>query len=76
MSHMTDTKTQIADKVRGLMAEKRSSQSDIALVLRLSRNSVNRRFTGKAPWLAHELQALAEHWGVPVSRFYPEVVAA
>lgn len=73
---MADTKRQIADKVRGLMAEKRSSQKAIAELLQLSRQAVSARFTYKAPWQAWELQVLAEHWGVPVSRFYPEVVAA
>lgn len=73
---MSDIKTQIADKVRGLMAEKRSNQQQIADLLGLSRQAVNARFTGKAPWQAWELQALALHWAVPVVRFYPEAVAA
>ena len=73
---MVDTKRQIADRVRGLMAEKRSSQQAIADLLGLSRQAVNARFTYRAPWQAWELHTLSQHWGVPVARFYPEVVAA
>ena len=69
---MSDTKIQIADRVRGLMAEKRSSQQAIADVLGLSRSAVSARFTYRAPWLAHEVVDLARHWQVPVTRLVPE----
>lgn len=69
---MADTKRQIADKVRGLMAEKRSSQKAIAELLGLSRQAVSARFTYRAPWQAHEVLALAAHWQVPVTRFFPD----
>ena len=55
------------------MAENRSSQQEIATLLGLSRQAVNARFTYRAPWQAWELHVLAQHWGVAVTRFFPEV---
>jgi len=69
---MPDINGEIADKIRGVMSEKRSNQDQIAGILGLSRQSVNARFRGRAMWAAWELQTLSAHWAVPVSRFYPE----
>jgi|GEM_PF-2682047 len=62
----------IADLVRGLAAEKRQTQAQVAAVLGLSRQAINARFTGRVPWLAHELYFLARHWGVGVEQFFPK----
>lgn len=69
---MTDSTAQIADKVRGVMAEKRASQQDVADLLGLSRQAVNSRLRYRAPWLAGELYRLSAAWNVPVTRFFPD----
>lgn len=73
---MPDVQTEIADKVRGVAAEKRKDQESIATILGLSRQAVNQRFTGRVPWTAPELQTLAEKLDVDVVRFYPARVTA
>lgn len=72
MSGMPDAQTRIADRVRGIASEKRKTQEQVAEVLRLSRHSVNLRFQGKVPFTAPEILALADEFGVPVSRFFPD----
>lgn len=76
MSPMTDGTAQIADKARGVAAEKRLSQETIAATLGISRQAVNARFNGKVPFTAPEILKLAEATDLPVSRFFPERGAA
>lgn len=76
MSRMEDATARIANRVRGVTAELRVSQEAVAAVLGLSRQAVNARFNGKVPFQATELLLLASHFDVPVSRFFPEQVAA
>lgn len=68
--HVRALKLAIADRVRGVAAERRSTQGDVALILGLSRQAVNARFTGQSPWLAHELGELAMRWNVSPDRLY------
>lgn len=69
---MTSITTVIADKVRGVAAEKRFTQQRIAETLDISRTSVVERFRGRVPFSAPEVFALAEAMGVPVTRFFPD----
>lgn len=73
---MTETMTAIADRVRGIAAEKRYTQRRIAAVLGLSRSSVTERLNGRVSFSAAELYVLANEMGVPVTRFFPEVARA
>lgn len=68
---MTDADTSIADKVRGVAAEKRYTQERIALTLGLSRTSVVERINGRIPFSGPELLKLARVMGVPPARFFP-----
>lgn len=65
----------VADKVRGIAAERRVRQVDIAAALNLSRMAVTRRFNGSVPFSAPELIILSKHLGVPVGAFFGEVAA-
>ena len=69
---MAETTVTIADKVRGIAAEKRFTQDRIATTLGLARSSVSARMNGGTAFYAHELWALSIAFGVDVSRFYPE----
>ena len=73
---MTEATTTIADKVRGVAAEKRFTQQRIAETLSLSRTSVVERVNGRVPFTGAELHELSLALGVPVSRFFPERGAA
>lgn len=72
---MADTTTAIADKVRGVAAEKRFTQQRIAETLSISRTSVVERVNGRVPFTAPELHDLALAMDVPVGRFFPERAA-
>jgi len=76
MIHMKDEARYIADRVRGVAAEKRTSQDEIAKTLRMSRQAVNARMTGRVPFTAPEVLTISRMFNVPVSRFFPEEVAA
>lgn len=65
----------VADKVRGIAAEKRVRQADIAEALSVSRMAVVRRFNGSVPFADHELITLSKRLGVPVGAFFGEVAA-
>ena len=69
---MTQTTSRIADKVRGVAAEKRFTQGTIAQTLGIARSSVAERIAGRVSFTADELLALSIAMDVPVSRFFPE----
>lgn len=69
---MPETTTEIANRVRGVAAEKRFTQQRIASVLNLARSSVSLRITGAVPFTGTELLMLAHAMNVPVTRFFPE----
>lgn len=69
---MPDTMTSIADKVRGVAQEKRTTQEAIARFLGLSRDSVSQRYQGRIPFTGPELHRLASEWNVPISRLFPD----
>lgn len=69
---MTNTTAKIADRVRGIAAEQRCTQQDIADALRISRTSVVERYNGRIAFTAPEIFALSVKMRVPVSRFFPD----
>lgn len=62
----------IAAKVRGLAAENRFTQQDIADVLGVSRGTVIERLQGRISFSAAEILALAQQWNEPIARFFPD----
>lgn len=65
-----ETNADVAQKVRGLAAEHRVSQTAMAKTLSVSRMSMHRRMTGSTPFTAEELIRLSRVIGVPVSAFF------
>lgn len=58
------------DKIRGYMAEKKVKQSDIANMLGLHLNSVQRRMTGVRPFRAIEIDVIANYFGCKPDELY------
>ena len=71
---MTETTKQIADKARGVAAEKRFTQEHVAKALGISRTSVAERYSGRIPFTAPEIFTLAAALDVDIARFFPERV--
>ena len=70
---MTNVTNAIADRVRGISAEKRYTQERTAQTLGLARSSVSARLSGSIPFAAAELLTLAVALGVRIERFFPSV---
>ena len=70
---MTNVTNAIADRVRGISAEKRYTQERTAQTLGLARSSVSARLSGSIPFTAAELLTLAVALGVRIERFFPSV---
>lgn len=68
-----ETNADVARRVRGLTAETKTKQSEIAAALHLSRMATWRRMAGDTPFTAAELIAVAAVVGVPVAAFYSDV---
>lgn len=68
---MQDESVDIANKVRGVAAEKRVSQERIASILGISLGSVNARMNGKVPFSSVELLRLSRAFDVEVGVFFP-----
>lgn len=66
------TNEEVADRVRGVAAEKRLSRAEIAERLSVTPMSLSRRFNGQTPLTAAELSSLSHILSVPVSRFFGE----
>lgn len=64
------TDVDISAKVRAVAAEYRESQTDMGAALKLSRVGVSRRMNGGVAWSAHDLAILADHFNIPIGRFY------
>lgn len=63
-------------KLRGAVSSADLNQADIAAVLDLSPSQISARFTGRIAWRINELQAIAEHLGVPVASLIDEPTEA
>lgn len=69
------TSADVAAKVRGIAAERRFTQKDIATELHVSRMSIVRRFSGETPYSIDDLLTLSRFFDVPVGAFFGEVPA-
>lgn len=65
----------VADKVRGIAAEKRVRQAQLAEALNISKMAITRRFNGSVPFTDRELIVLGRYLNVPVGAFFGEVAA-
>ena len=69
------TNADVASRVRGIAAQTRTTQQQIASVLNLSEMAVSRRVNGVTPFTPEELILIGRHFGVPVGYFFAEVAA-
>lgn len=60
----------IGEAVSLLLAKTKQSREQLAMVMRCSTKTIGRRIRGEEPWLAWEVAAVAEHFGVPVQKLY------
>lgn len=74
-SPVSDEPLLVADKIRGIAAEKRVTQAQLALSLQLSRMAVVRRLNGSVPFTDRQLRVLSARLQVPVGAFFGEVAA-
>lgn len=54
--------------LRAEMARRGIRQTDLAEVLGMSQASLSNRLAGKAEWKLSELQVIAQHMGIPLTR--------
>lgn len=66
-----DVRQGIASEVRAELARQKKTQYDLAKVLGLPQPAVSLRLTGRRPFKAEELVAVAGFLGVPVAQFMP-----
>lgn len=76
MSFMQDETKKIADKVRGVAAEKRLTQQQVADLIGLDRKSVSARYNASIPFSATELWCMSLALGVDIRSFYPSPSSA
>ncbi|MGZ4663737.1 MAG: helix-turn-helix domain-containing protein [Frankiaceae bacterium] len=60
----------ISDVTRQLMLKDDTSRDDLAAALNISTKSLARRLNGEIPWLAPEVQVMADLFGAPVQVFF------
>ena len=70
-----NTNSDVADRVRGIAAERRVSRAEIASVLSVSPMAISRRLNGITPFNAEELIKLSKALRAPVGAFFGEVAA-
>lgn len=58
------------NKIRGLMAEKKETMSDLAILLKVHKNTVSKKINRKREFTVTELKKIADHYGVEVQIFF------
>lgn len=61
----------VAARVRGVMAEQRRHQSELATVLGVATSGASRRLNGKVPFNVDELDVVSRWLEVPITRLLP-----
>ena len=61
----------VAARVRGVMAEQRRHQAELATVLGIAGSGASRRLNGKVPFNVDELDVVARWLEVPITRLLP-----
>jgi transcriptional regulator with XRE-family HTH domain len=72
---MTNPRPPFAN-LRAELARAGLFQKDVAAVLGQPQPQISKRLSGEIPWRLTELQAIATHLNIPVSRLIDEPVAA
>lgn len=58
------------NKIRGLMAEKNETMSDLAILLKVHKNTISKKINRKREFTVTELKKIADHYGVEVQIFF------
>ena len=66
----------VANKVRGVAAEKRVTQAELAFALSMTEMAMSRRMKGQTPFSPEELSRMADVLSTPVSTFFGEYTNA
>jgi transcriptional regulator with XRE-family HTH domain len=70
MSNPNPDAEMVGSRVRGLLAERKLSQSAMAARLGISKAAMSRRIAGEIPFNVAEIGSLAALLDVPASRFF------
>lgn len=70
------TNADVARRVRGLCAEGRVKQAELAATLSLSTMAISRRLSGETPFTPEELIKASSLLAVPISAFFTESFSA
>jgi transcriptional regulator with XRE-family HTH domain len=76
MRSVDPERQRIAAEVRAEMARQQKTQREVGEILDLPQASIYLRLQAKRAFRAEELAKLAEAFGVPISRFFPDAVSA
>lgn len=60
----------IGEATEIVMLWRKETRQELAVLLRMSTRSLGRRITGEIPWEAWEIAAMADHYRVPIERFF------
>lgn len=63
---------QIGERVHMLMFRQRVRQGEIGRLLGIDQSAVSKKLRGSRPWSAHDLQLIAERFGVTVGSLFGE----
>ena len=69
------TSLSVADRVRGVLHERKVSQEALSKILHISPMAVSRRLTNEVQWTPQELLDVADVFGVGVDYFFQGVTA-
>lgn len=66
----TETDVVISDVTKHMLLWRKETREVLAALLGMHPKTFNKRMAGNASWEAWEIKKMADHFGVPVSRFY------
>jgi transcriptional regulator with XRE-family HTH domain len=70
----TPARDRVAGNIRAEMARNRLTQSDLAVVLGKSQQSVSKKLRGRIPFDLDEIETLAQHFGIPIEQIVKDPV--
>jgi transcriptional regulator with XRE-family HTH domain len=69
------TNVDVANRVRGIAAERRKTQADLACSLQISSMAMSRRMSGATPFTPEELIRLSQELDIAIAEFFGERAA-
>jgi transcriptional regulator with XRE-family HTH domain len=62
----------VAEEVRAMMGRRRITGAELARAIGVPQASLQRRLAGRYPFDVDLLEVIAQHFGVPVTAFFPQ----